>query len=361
LVSLGAIGLPETQQPRNAGLKEDGTFEIQNVLPGSYELIGRLGSATGWGPQNPPEFSTGHWTFGRTPIEVQGGDVDGVVVSVTPGFDVRGVVMLDGTPVSPNIRLSLQAENRGRLADDTMVQVLGTIAQYQPPIRADGSFSIPLVPDGRYRVQVTLGAAPVTVIPQPRGGGGGRRGQAANNPARGANPAAENQPPPPRPRENAIAPATPPQVTTLPPTAYIADIRQGSTSIYDNGFNSAADPGVPIAILLGTNPGGVAGTVLGQDRNPVAGAMVVLIPPEGRRQNQALYKTARSDAQGRFQIALVPPGSYTVFAWENVAPGAYQNPQFLARFEPRGIGIDVVGGGTTSVQVEALREDAGAR
>jgi hypothetical protein len=345
----GARVTPNQQQGRSAPIREDGAFELPNVLPGSYELIGRLAAEVGWGPQYPPEFSRGHFIFGRTPIEVQEADVDGVAVSVNMGFDVRGVVHLDGRPVSPNIRVSLQPDLRGPTGDDTLLQVLSTISQYYPPIRADGTFTIPMVPEGPYRVQVTLGATPVTVLPSPRGNGGGRRGQAENNPAPAPDPNIR------RPsRENAIAPATPPTFTTLPQNAFVADIRQGSISLYDNGFNPNANPGVPIEIVLGTNPGGVAGTVVGRDQKPFSGATVALIPPEGRRQNAALYRTARTDAQGRFDMGIVPPGSYKLFAWETVGSGAFQNPQFIERFESRGTGVDVMGGGTITVQLEAL-------
>jgi hypothetical protein len=39
---------------------------------------------------------------------------------------------------------------------------------------------------------------------------------------------------------------------------------------------------------------------------------------------------------GRYQFRGVPPGTYKVFAWENIVPGLVQDPAFLAKFEQRG-------------------------
>jgi hypothetical protein len=56
----------------------------------------------------------------------------------------------------------------------------------------------------------------------------------------------------------------------------------------------------PIEVMVNTNAGSIQGTVMGPDQKPVPSTLVVLVPPENRRQNPVLYKTARSDPQGRF-------------------------------------------------------------
>jgi hypothetical protein len=75
-----------------------------------------------------------------------------------------------------------------------------------------------------------------------------------------------------------------------------------------------------------------------------------------RRQNPALYKLARSDAEGRFSLDLVPPGSYKLFAWESVQPSAYQNAGFLEKFEDRGVNVTVSPGSRVDVTVDWIAD-----
>jgi hypothetical protein len=65
------------------------------------------------------------------------------------------------------------------------------------------------------------------------------------------------------------------------------------------------------------------------------------LPPLNRRNNPALYKTATTDDKGHFIIRGVAPGLYTALAWESVLPGAYQNAEFLDKYQSRGRAINV--------------------
>jgi len=96
--------------------------------------------------------------------------------------------------------------------------------------------------------------------------------------------------------------------------------------------------------------------VLGSDQKPVAAMTVVLVPPDNRRQNAALYKTGRSNEQGHFTLPNVPPGRYTLYAWESVPVGAYQNAQFMERYAARGISVIVQPGVRTTTNVNVIRE-----
>ncbi len=40
-----------------------------------------------------------------------------------------------------------------------------------------------------------------------------------------------------------------------------------------------------------------------------------------------------TDKSGQFQFRGLPPGEYRVLAWEDVDPGAWFNPAFLAVYE----------------------------
>jgi hypothetical protein len=218
------------------------------------------------------------------------------------------------------------------LGDSQTSLVMSQIRQYAAPIAEDGSFVIPIIPEGRYRVQVNL-SGPAAVAPA--------RGAAAARGARGA----------------ATAPAAPP----LPKEAYLDDIRLESFSVYDNGLVVGTSELNPLSVLLSTAQGGAEGTVVDKEQKPVSGATVVLAPPENRRQNGALYSLATSDAKGRYGFQNVPPGNYTVYAWESVLAGAYRNADFLAQFVGRGQAVTVQAGPSTAADVSVIPKEGPAR
>jgi hypothetical protein len=75
----------------NALQNSDGTFEIQDVVPGSYTLVGY------WSDE-------GRMYQARQLVEVGNADLDGVALTITPGIAVSGHMRWDGQPsLSPHI------------------------------------------------------------------------------------------------------------------------------------------------------------------------------------------------------------------------------------------------------------------
>jgi len=291
----------------------DGSFEVAGVPQGTYDLIARLPVSRGWGPQNSPERATNPWAFGRTTVEVGGANVEGVNVVVHQGVDLKGRVTVDGNPAGVNLRVLLQPDDNTAAYNP----YFDTISNYAPAIDQAGSFTIPLLPEGRYRFVFSVGASGVA--------------------GRGT------------------APATA-AVVPLPATAYVADVRQNGISVYDTGLTITVDPSDPIEVIVKTDAGSVDGTVSGQDQKPAADKTVVLVPDQ-RRQNVSLYRFSTSDAQGHFTIARVPPGSYKIFSWDSVVDGAWANPAFLQPYEARGVAVVVGPSARTSMDVKAIRAD----
>jgi Carboxypeptidase regulatory-like domain len=137
------------------------------------------------------------------------------------------------------------------------------------------------------------------------------------------------------------------QVPDGPPelqNAYIKSIRMGSQDVLNNGlqFNDEPDPlGVKIEIVIGTRTGSLNGTVLNDRKQSAINTTVVLVPDGIRRVRSEAYRTAITDAAGRFQIPVIPPGDYKVFAWDDVEPGAWQDAEFLRTYEERGTPIRI--------------------
>jgi len=308
---LAVVGLAPRDKPAvpdlfaaGAGVNasDDGTFEILNVPPGSYDLFARLPVAFGWGGLAPPERATTPLAIGRTTVEVRSGSVDGVTIVVHQGVDVKGRITIDGQPPDANsIRVSLTPDDSAsRIVETQMANLIGQITQYPPRIEPDGSFTIPVVPEGHYRLQVSF------------------MSQAGNS--------------------------------------YVADIRQSAASILDSGLAVGREAANPIEVQMSTNGAALEGNVLTADRKPAPRTTVVLIPSSNRRQNSALYKTAQTDAQGHFAMAGVAPGSWKLFAWESVQPGAYQNPEFIQKYESRGTSVTVTPGSRLTTDVMLIRD-----
>lgn len=308
--------MPDVFNP-NTTAKADGTFEIHNVMPGSYSVVARLPVPTGWGPQNAPERATSPWAFGRVIADVRDGNVENVSILVHQGVDITGRVTVDGTAEAAMLRVSMQPDDNS----PTYNGFFSTINDYAPPIDQGGAFTFPMIPEAHYRFNVVFGVAP----------------------------------PPPRAMPGA---APPPAVTPvpLPPGAYVADILVGGTSVYDTGVTIGPDAIAPIDVQVKTDGGMVDGSAIGPDQKPEARATIVLVPAAARRQNPALYRTAMSDLQGHFSLTGIAPGQYKVFGWSNVPSGAYQNAEFLRRYENQGEAVTIGSGNTAKATVHVIHD-----
>jgi protocatechuate 3,4-dioxygenase beta subunit len=95
------------------------------------------------------------------------------------------------------------------------------------------------------------------------------------------------------------------------------------------------------------------GTVTGQafrDGKPVAGAMVLLVPPDPVH-NPLLVKRDQSGSDGTFSLAQVAPGTYTLLAIEDGWDLEWRNPAVLEPYLSRGGTLVVVPKGKYQVRV----------
>ncbi len=111
-----------------------GAFNIRGVAPGSYTVVAQS-----------RQSRSESWS-GLANIEVSGGDVSNVDISIQPGQAVSGRVRIEGendTPIPPNIRVI--AESQG-------LEWMGS----QPgSVNDDGEFTISSVGAGSYRLRIT--------------------------------------------------------------------------------------------------------------------------------------------------------------------------------------------------------------
>ena len=65
---------------------------------------------------------------------------------------------------------------------------------------------------------------------------------------------------------------------------------------------------------------------------------------------------AATDGEGHFQIQpRIVPGDYKVFAWIDIEPGAWQDPDVLQRFENQGQPVSVTPDSRLNIDVRLIR------
>jgi hypothetical protein len=79
-----------------------------------------------------------------------------------------------------------------------------------------------------------------------------------------------------------------------------------------------------------------------------------LIPDPRLRHRSELYKNVATDQAGRFHLEDVPPGDYELFAWEDIEPGAWQDPEYLQTYRGRGKSVHIAEGSRESVQLTVI-------
>ena len=137
----------------------------------------------------------------------------------------------------------------------------------------------------------------------------------------------------------------------LPPGVYLKSVSFGPVDALNNSIHIDQRTRDRLEVVLGANAGGVTGTVVDRERKPAAGVRVVLIPDAAPRQRNDLYQNTFSDESGNFRFERIPPGSYSLFAWEDIEDGLWRDAEFLRRHAGSGKSLHIVEGGRGTVEV----------
>jgi len=275
-----------------------GEFEIKEVASGGYFLqvmsqTERPQIADG-GAAAPAISNT------QIPLDVFGADIDNVVVTMTPGVTIPGRVRLEGTPAtSPNN--PTPTDNPFRTfsisffsasgGGSLMQALLGGGASGRPT--ADGTFSLQRVAPGDYKLSVS----------------------------------------------------------GLGPNMFIKEARLDQTDIL-GGVKISDRVNGPLEVTLSYNGGIVEGTVTDVVSKPVSGVQAVLIPSQ--RDRRELYKTGITDPNGKISLRGLTPGDYRLFAWEDIEPFSYFDPDVLKQYEQQGKLVHVKESATEQVEMKII-------
>ncbi len=214
---------------------------------------------------------------GRVAVDVGGADVDNVTLVLSPGFPVSGRLAIEGKPPSSN--------------DPELSRIRVNIRSDSGPQGPFGGGPLPsaeVQPNGTFVVsQVTPGDYRLTI-------------------------------------------------SGMPARSYVKMARLGSIDVLDRGLQINEQPNALLEVLVSPNTATIDGSVTDDKQNASVNVTVALVPDAPRRERMDLYRVASTDATGRFHFEGVPPGDYRLFAWEDVETGAWQDPEFIRLYEPRG-------------------------
>jgi protocatechuate 3,4-dioxygenase beta subunit len=115
---------------------------------------------------------------------------------------------------------------------------------------------------------------------------------------------------------------------------YVKSVKAGEQDLPDGELVIGDGAAPAITLVLSTAMAQVSGQVTADGGSASQGATVVLMPSSPKLADMSRVATA--DQNGKFNLMSVPPGEYTMYAWDEVESGAWQDPEFLAKFENKG-------------------------
>jgi carboxypeptidase family protein len=234
----------------------------------------------------------------RQTVRVVASDVEGVRLLPTPGTTVKGQIRADtGGPIDfSEVFVSLQAPGgESGMLDDFFLQANSSYTTGRP--KSDGTFEWKNVASGTYNVQVACDS---------------------------------------------------PKLRNCFLKSVIVDGRAASdTSLSLDGGTAS------VGIVLSDHAGEVEGTVVNDKNEPLPNAQVVAVPDSKHRKITDRYQKVMSDQRGHFVMRTVVPGTYTLFAWDDLEGEPYYDVEFLKAHESEGQSLRVQEGGRENVVIKA--------
>jgi hypothetical protein len=142
-------------------------------------------------------------------------------------------------------------------------------------------------------------------------------------------------------------------VMGLPTGYYVKSVNYGQQDAKMNGLTYTGSNDA-VEIVVSPNGASIDGLVHNHSGDPVSGATVVFAPPPEQRSDSRRFRTARTDQNGRFSLKGLEPNDYSVYAWEDIEPGQYLDPDFLKASENHGKSLKLHESSQESLDLESI-------
>jgi protocatechuate 3,4-dioxygenase beta subunit len=138
-------------------------------------------------------------------------------------------------------------------------------------------------------------------------------------------------------------------VSGLPDGCYVKSIRYAGQEVPEDGvdFLSAA----PLEVTLSATAAEISGAIVDGDGKPVSNALVALVPKDGPA---SALQSRNTDENGSASFRNLKPGEYRLFAWEDLEPGAQQDPDIQKKYESHATAVKLEPGAKQAVQVKVI-------
>jgi hypothetical protein len=387
-------GRPQVSRVSGAASGDDGRFKVEMVPPGKYYL--RMGVQPNWTvaerapvatvkpgqkdlrPNGTYLGGTTEWV-GATMIEVEAAQklaIGDVRILNDTWVHVRGKVIGDPALLEGARVIRMPREPTGRLP-----------WSYGADIQKDGSYDLAHVWSGGFTLTVmkmngeTYGWKPIVVDHEDLAGividaaatqlrgfvrleGGDQPAPAAGapSPGRGTVVLTSAEGPTPirsaamvKPDGSFAIPVLAPgryvaDVTGLPAGSYLKSIRVGGVDVLNSALDWNGGDNRTLEAVISAKAAVLQGVAQDEDGKPAPGSTVTLVPVPPSFGHSRLYPSATADQQGHFQFPSVCPGTYKVFAWEEIGDTAHWDPEYIKPFESQGESVQLDEGGHATVK-----------
>jgi hypothetical protein len=133
---------------------------------------------------------------------------------------------------------------------------------------------------------------------------------------------------------------------------FISAVRLNGENVIASGFSSFAGADGFLEIEVSNAGGTISGAILDKDDHPIPAARYLLVPDLSLRQNWSLIQTGAAYENGEFKVEGLPPGQYTVLAFnddDQFTPTFLRNPETIEKYERFGQPIHINARQTTRV------------
>lgn len=135
----------------------------------------------------------------------------------------------------------------------------------------------------------------------------------------------------------------------IPPGGFLKSMRLGQEDVLTRDMLITPETNQPLEIEISTRAAQLSGHV----ENGYA--TTILAAPEGDLASVlSFYATTGVDENGAFHFPALTPGAYRIYAFEDMRPQAWFDPEFLKNYPGAGTSVDLAEGAHPDIKVDAI-------